>query len=1034
MNRLTQISLKNSAAVLILSMILILGGVYSATTLRVESMPDITFPYLVVSATYPASPSDVLDQVTKPIEKTIAGMDGVRNVVSYSTDNFAQVVVELDQDQNPEQFKTDAESALAAAGLPPSADLRVFTEGFSTIPVYYMSIVADESVTGEELNRIYKEQIEPDLLALDGIDHLEAVGAREAVVSIRLDAEALQEHGLTPGQVAQYIRASMAASPAGFITADGGTRMVRVTGSLDSLQELRSMKLMTPMGLIRLDELGSVEEILSSEQISRLNERPSISVHLYKTKEANQVRFSEAVNELIDRWNGRDIGVTLHTLFDDAQEIKHSISGMVREGLLGALLASLMILLFLRNTRMTLIVIVSIPLSILTSLVMMSWLDISLNIMTLGGLVISIGRVVDDSIVVIENIYAQLVKAQERKESVIKLAVKQVASAISSSTFTTVGVFVPIAFVSGIVGEVFVPFALTLVCALLASLAVALTVIPVLAKIMVLNSRRLKHHDGRPGAFVLAYRKTLVWSLKHWVLTLTMAVVLLAGSVAAALTLPVSFMPASESNRNMLLYVELPKGTPLEETDRTAKEIERVLQNAENENGGRQFELVQTMVGFSFSDEPAPERISFLALVSEGNDAKQVLKQTRERLETMLPEHVSVDGQVISIAPEGDAGNAYSYTLVGDDLDALKQASAMVSERMKQFAELSDIKESLEETKQEIQVSVDQEKAAQHGLSAYQVIDAVHQWIGVQPLGEIRLDDKWYTASVELSEQDKNSPERIGNLTVASPITGTVRVRDIAEVSLVDAPTSISREKQRQVVRVSAKIVAADVAGVSAKVTEALDQLSLPAGVEREVTGISVNIDKSFREMFVAMIASVLIVYLIMVVAFGNASAPFAILFSLPLAAIGGLFGLYVTGESVNVTSLIGFLMLIGIVVTNAIVLIDRVQQIRREGKPVRDALIEAGMQRLRPIIMTAAATVFTLLPLAAGASQGAVISKGLAVVVIGGLTTSTLLTLLIVPIVYERIERIKFRFASLFRGAERKARIADTKLTENPT
>ena len=196
MNRLTQISLKNSAAVLILSIILILGGVYSATTLRVESMPDITFPYLVVSATYPASPSDVLDQVTKPIEKTIAGMDGVRNVVSYSTDNFAQVVVELDQDQNPEQFKTDAESALAAAGLPPSADLRVFTEGFSTIPVYYMSIVADESVTGEELNRIYKEQIEPDLLALDGIDHLEAVGAREAVVSIRLDAEALQEHGL----------------------------------------------------------------------------------------------------------------------------------------------------------------------------------------------------------------------------------------------------------------------------------------------------------------------------------------------------------------------------------------------------------------------------------------------------------------------------------------------------------------------------------------------------------------------------------------------------------------------------------------------------------------------------------------------------------------------------------------------------------------------------------------------------------------------------------------------------------------------
>ena len=335
---------------------------------------------------------------------------------------------------------------------------------------------------------------------------------------------------------------------------------------------------------------------------------------------------------------------------------------------------------------------------------------------------------------------------------------------------------------------------------------------------------------------------------------------------------------------------------------------------------------------------------------------------------------------------------------------------------MSQFPELSEVKDSLGDSKQEVEVLVNQAKARQYGLSTGQVLGTVSEWVGKRKLGDMKFDNIMYETEVEMDPVYKNSLRALQNIPVSTPLGQTIRLADIASVRQIDSPVSITRENEQQVVTFSAKNSGRDAGGISAKVSAELDRIDLPSGVSREVSGVAEDIEESFGQMFVAMGASVFIVYLIMVLAFGNASAPFAILFSLPLAAIGGLLGLLLTGESINVTSLIGFLMLIGIVVTNAIVLIDRVQQLREEGLPVREALLEAGMNRLRPIIMTAGATVFALMPLAMGFSEGTLISKGLAVVVIGGLTTSTLLTLVVVPIVYEAIESFKLRMGRLFR------------------
>jgi multidrug efflux pump subunit AcrB len=331
-----------------------------------------------------------------------------------------------------------------------------------------------------------------------------------------------------------------------------------------------------------------------------------------------------------------------------------------------------------------------------------------------------------------------------------------------------------------------------------------------------------------------------------------------------------------------------------------------------------------------------------------------------------------------------------------------------------------EIKDSLSESKTEVEISVDQNKARLYGLSSAQITDNVRSWLAEESIGDLKFDNTTFDTKIMLDASFKDSVDKIGLFPIKTATGATVNLNEVAKVRQIDSPVAITRENEEQIVKVNAKIDNPDKGGVSAKVSAALKTLELPSDVRTEVKGVTDDIQTSFQQMFIAMGASIFIVYLVMVLAFGNASAPFAILFSLPLAAIGGLLGLFITNESVNITSLIGFLMLIGVVVTNAIVLVDRVQQLREDGHSVRDSLIEAGMTRLRPIIMTAGATIIALMPLGLGLSKGTLISKGLAVVVIGGLTTSTLLTLVIVPIVYEMIDRFKGRAARLFRKKQK--------------
>lgn len=1006
MIRLTDFSMKNIAAVFILIALLIAGGIYSAGTLKVESMPDISFPVVMVNTQYNAPPQDVLEQVTKPLEKALTGVKGMKNLSSSSADNYSQIIVELEQSVSLDDAKQDIESLVSNVKLPQSAEKpQVMTFGFASQPVYYMAVYGENGMNQTELDKIYKDIILPGFNGIQGTDHVDSIGNQEAQMSIRMDANALNQYNLTPTTVSGMIQASLLSSPAGSVEFDGRNEMVRVKGQIDTVYNLENMPLTTPIGeSLLLKQIGKVASITEAPYMARLDDKPAIGIHLYKTKDANAVEFGNAADELIQGWESTLPGIKFHSIYNAATDIKHSIDGMVREGGLGAILASLMILVFLRNFRMTIIVLVSIPLSILITLLFMSGLGISLNIMTLGGMAIAVGRVVDDSIVVIENIYSQLQKAQERNESVIKLATKQVSSAITSSTITTVGVFAPIAFVGGVVGEVFRPFALTLACALLSSLIVALTVIPMLAKLLVLRQKNIPIHDeNHVGKFAKSYKSMLVWSLNNRVKTLLLSGLLFVLTIVLVVPqLASTFMPESEADRQMIFSLEMPRETSMDTMNAQVKQIEDMMRNAKDEAGNPQFTYIESLVGYDFGTERVAYRAAMFTEVSESTDAQEAVKHYKQLFLDDMPKGSKVTGQLITFAGDGGSGTDFSYSLKGDDLLTLKQAAETIKEQMETFPELLEVKDSLGDSKMEVEVVVDPNKARVYGLNSAQVMDAVNKWTREEDLGDIKFDNVTYETTLEMDKSFKDSVGDIENIPLTTATGTTIELKDIAKVSEIDAPINISREKQMQIVSVSAKIDSVDKGGVSAKVSAALNAIELPPGVSREVAGVSDDIGESFSQMFMAMAASIFIVYLVMVLAFGNARSPFAILFSLPLAAIGGLLGLLVTGESLNITSLIGFLMLIGIVVTNAIVLIDRVQQLREQQYSVRDALVEGGMTRLRPIIMTAGATIMALMPLALGLSKGTVISKGLAVVVIGGLTTSTILTLVVVPIVYE--------------------------------
>lgn len=775
--------------------------------------------------------------------------------------------------------------------------------------------------------------------------------------------------------------------------------------------------------------------------INRTNGQNSVLLSVVKTDSANTVTTVAAVLQEMNTMT-QSLPYHLHvtTLYDAATVIKTSIDGLIREALLGAFFAALVILLFLRNGLTTLIAIVSIPVSLLIAFIFLNQFNVTINIMSLGGMAVATGRVVDDSIVVIENIHRSYQRGIGFGRAFVLFATGEVAKAITSSTITTVAVFLPLGLVSGIIGKIFFPFALTVVVSLASSLLVALTLIPLLAWLFMARKAQQSvalaqsasasayedqndvnlqgvssdgvvythlltketHDILRP--WQLRYQNLLRFALTHKAIVIILCAVGLVTSIAVLPTVGSTFLPQS-NDKYATISVTLPVGSSLQATNQKAQQVEqRVRQRfgatVETMNVTVGSDPVQSGARGSLANENSAS--FFLQL----NPATHVNAFVKALQQAVYPLAGSATIQAAAVTAGGPPTN-YALIVSGNDPQSVSRAAARITSVLQRVPGLTNVKNNLTQTQPQIQVTPNLAKASQYGLTAYQIASVAQNVLAGQNAGTVNLNGQAYTIIATLKTGTApTSLQALRELPISSATGQSLTLGDVAQVQLSQTAVSVLHRNGSPYAEITAMFTGKNTGKATRLAQEAIAKLDLPAGVTTALSGTSQQQNQSFGELIQAVLAAAGMVYIVMLIAFGEWVAPFSILFAMPVALIGAFFGTVIARQPISVSSLIGILMLMGIVVTNAIVLIDRVEQQRKRGLTVRDALLEAGTTRLRPILMTAIATICALAPLAAGLSEGALISQGLAVVVIGGLVTSTILTLFIVPIAYELLHR----------------------------
>ncbi|MFZ3589530.1 efflux RND transporter permease subunit [Bacillus sp. DJP31] len=995
MNFLTRFSLKNAVAVFIFSFLLILGGLYSFSKLKLDLLPNIEFPQISIEAFYPgASPEDVNDQVTSKLEQKLKGIEGVTKIQSSSFENISIVSLEFPFNTDMDQVEQQINAAIKETSLPENVEPEVNRFSFGAFPIFNISLFAKGDTDVEE---IIESEIIPELNKIQGINSVSVGGLKEELVQITVDKELAEPYGLSLEQIKNQINQKLFSFPAGTITSGELQIPIRVEEKIEKLEELKNIELTSSFNSeaqpVKLSEIAKIETVTDQPEFTRYNLKESLSMAVTKKQDANTVEVADKVLEVLDSYSDR---VDYAIGFDSAEGIEKSVETLVKEGLLGALFASIAVLIFLRNFRATFIAIISIPLSLLVSAIFLNQMNISLNVMTLGGMAVAVGRVVDDSIVVIENIFRRVRKEQSGiSNELVESSTKEILKAITSSTLTTIVVFLPLGFVGGITGEFFLPFALTVIFSLLASLLVAITIVPILSKYSFKKVPKEEKEDGLQRF----YGKAIAWSLNHKLLIIVLSIVLLGSSMALVPGLGFTFIP-NEEQKTLVASVQLPSSTSLEKTNDVSLKLEEMFD--ENED------ILEVTAGIGSRDFNTglkrQNQANYFINLSEDADVRSAIEELEIDMKEITDE--VAPGAKLGIQELASGGPPTNNNVVVDlystNLDDLQEAAKTIEDYMKTNDKLKYVSNNFSEKQKQLIVSIDPEKSTQYGVSGFQILGLISDQTKPVSIGNLALDD--VDRSVQLSyDESITSPDEIEDLVVFTK-QGPIPLGDIANVEEIDTYTSIQKLDGKVFARIEAQIDDTNIQAVTSDVVEGVKtELDLPSSVEFEGGGGSDDTVETFQQLGLAMLIAIGLVYLTMLITFGKARIPFIILSSLIFVPIGSFFGLVIAKEPMSVSVMIGFLMLIGIVTTNAIVLVDRINQNREEkGLAIRESLMEAGKTRLRPILMTAFATIAALIPLAFTTSAGTLISKGLAITVIGGLTTSTLLTLIIVPVVYE--------------------------------
>lgn len=1014
MKSLVNFVLKNKLAVWILSLLLIVLGMYSATQMNKESLPNIDVPYLIVTTVYPAATPETVDkEVSEVLETRLKELDNLKNINSTSNQNFSLLTLEFEYGSDIEKLKANVQKELQEIEFKEGIqEPSILALDMNSMPVSSYSISSDK-LSSEEVTELIEKELYPKLTDLDGVNNVQVSGLIEERIEIEFKSEMLQAYNLKEEQLIQLIQANNIDMSVGLIEFSENKEAVSVLGSKDTLTQLEELTLPFPSksgGLSTLKDFVELKVVNLNDSISRVNGSDSFSISVMKGQSANTVKVVDLVNEEIEKFTDKYSNVKVEIVFDQSTEINNSVMTMLTKALFGTLCAIIIIMIFLRDTRSTIISVVSIPLSLLMSAFILHRIGISMNIMSLGAMTVAIGRVIDDSIVVVENIFRRLNDKNEKLKgrALIREATLQMFVPILSSTMVTIAVFLPLMIVGGMVGELFMPFALTMMFSLLSSLVVAITIVPVMAhsffKKEIYGLKEPKAHHSKPSKLSDFYSKTLTWTLNNKGKTIFVSLLLVVGSLALIPKLGFGFIQEEESAVVSYSYTV--------ENSETEEDILNALEVAENYFIDRKdVTIVQATYG---SNDP------MMAIMSSGKGGSLNITYESISKKNKALDEVEKDLSKLGLkgvwAEENMASmfnnSEVSYTLLGDNLEDLRVASNEVVAVLEKNKDLKEVKTSLDSVYKENQFIVDDVKLAANGITTAQVGMVLYSMSNETEITTVKTKkgkEMKVVTKTKVAEAPKEVEDLLNRVVGVSPVTNIpVLVKDVVKVEEGTTISSMSKENGKLVATVSGEVKDKDkLSKVNSTIFKELTELKFPAGTELSVGGTTAQMNEAFGQLFLAMIAAIAIVYFILVLTFKEGLAPFAILFSLPMTVIGVILALLVTGLPLDISGMLGLLMLIGIVVTNAIVLIDRVLENEYAGKDIREALVEAGKTRLRPILMTAIATITALIPLAIGAESGGLISQGLGITVIGGLISSTILTLYIVPVIYEGLSKL---------------------------
>ncbi|KDP90980.1 MULTISPECIES: efflux RND transporter permease subunit [Clavibacter] len=1069
MHLLSVFSLRNRALIALITIVIGVFGGIALTTLKQELIPSVSFPQLAVVTAYPgASPAVVDTDVSTPIERAIQAVPGLESSTATSRTDSSVISASFTYgtDLATAEQKIDQAINRIRTTLPDGIDPVVIAGSIDDLPVIQIAVTSD--LSPQDLTAALERSTLGDIRKLAGVRDASLLGTVGQRVVITPDPAEVQAAGLTNQAIRDALDANGSLLPAGSVTEDGTTLSVQSGTRLGSTQDLASLPLLGAAGgrALTIGDVATVE--LGQDPttgISRVDGQPSLTIAVTKTPAGNTVDVSHLVTQLLPQLSddlGSDTKFTV--VFDQAPFIEQSISSLTTEGLLGLVFAVLVILVFLMSIRSTIVTAISIPASVLITFIGMLASGYTLNIITLGALTIAVGRVVDDSIVVIENIKRHLSFTPDRLDA-IRAAVREVAGAVTASTATTVAVFLPIALVGDITGELFRPFALTVTIALAASLFVSLTIVPVLAywflrpegesrrsrrkaaAAAAAESTRTGAHAavrgsvddrgrsgrrargshaadgqsegqsggegiGAPTRLQRGYRPILAWTLKHSAVTLVLAILVLGGTVALIPSMKTNFLGDSGQN-TLTVSQELPSDTSLEAQDTAATKVEQALIDVQG------VDTVQTSIGSDSTSLTSAfgggGGITF-ALTTDADADQDAI---RERVRTAVDGLTDVGDVSLAAASGGFSSSDITVEITANDSDDLKTSADAVLAAVKDIPSIEQATSNLSETQPYIAVTVDRAKAAAAGLSEQAVGGIVTASRLPAAVGQVVIDEK--TLSIYIQDPDAaQSLQGLRDFRIPTA-RGSVPLSDLATVEVADGPATVTTTGGFRSATVSATPGSDDVGFASSEVSQAVAGVQLPAGAQASLGGVASQQSDAFGQLGLAVLAAILIVYIIMVATFRSLIQPLVLLVSVPFAATGAVLLQVVTGIPLGVASIIGLLMLVGIVVTNAIVLIDLVNQYRTRGMALREAILQGAGRRLRPILMTALATIFALLPLAIGLTgHGGFISQPLAIVVIGGLLSSTVLTLLVLPSLYSLVERAALRIRA--RGERKRA------------